>query len=302
MKKFGTVLVILLCCVVFLSGCEKIRTSPEHLKEVEEWHQKRITSLKAPEGWLSLVGLHWLKEGENTFGSDPSNDLVFVQKAPAFIGSFFLKDTVVEVSVLNDVPVLINGKEAKRAILAHDQTGNPTRMTFGSLVWYVIKRGDRFGIRVKDTASVTRMEFKGIERFPVDSAWRVRARWIPYDSPKLITIPTIIGVDETDESPGLLEFTLQGKTFRLEPTGKVGDKNWFLVFGDATNGKETYGAGRFLSVPAPDSAGMTIIDFNKAYNPPCVFTPYATCPLPPEQNILPVEVRAGEKMYGEGHH
>lgn len=300
-RWISSLFLALIFLFLFIS-CQKKEIDPSYLAEINQWHQKRIANLKKPEGWLSLVGLYWLQEGENSFGSSEKNDITFPQKAPAFIGTFVLHANKVKVVINPDIPVLVNDTIKKEAELQHDLSGHPTKMKLGSLVWYVIKRGEKYGIRLKDTLSAVRMKFKGIDRFPVDPKYRVVATFIPYNPPKKIIIPTIIGTEEVSYSPGALEFELDGEKYRLDPEGEMGDKEWFIVFGDATNGKETYGAGRFLYVPAPDSTGKTIIDFNKAYNPPCAFTPYATCPLPPEQNILPVAIRAGEKNYGEGHH
>lgn len=301
MRTIMIIIILALFAGIISPSCSK-NVDPQYKQEIDTWHQKRIANLKRAEGWLTLVGLHWLKEGENTFGSNSKNDIIFPKAFPPFCGSFILKDSIVKVKIKPDVDIRINGQKVSETILQHDMTGHPTKMWYKSYVWYVIKRGPKFGIRVKDTLNALRMNFKGIERFPVDPVFRVKAKFIPYDPPKKIVIPTIIGTEEIELSPGALEFELKGKTFRLDPVGSTKDKEWFIVFGDATNGKSTYGAGRFLYVPAPDSTGSTIIDFNKAYNPPCAFTPYATCPLPPEQNILPIEIKAGEKNYGEGHH
>ncbi|GAB4183567.1 MAG: DUF1684 domain-containing protein [Calditrichia bacterium] len=293
-----------LCLLLFtlLFACQSPKADQAYQAEIDQWHQQRIENLKKPEGWFSLAGLFWLKEGDNTFGSSEDNELIFPETFPAKTGVFHLENNQVTVSINNGMGVLIDGKPMLKATLKHDQEENTTRMTWKSYIWYVIKRGDRFGIRLKDTLNPARLQFNGIERFPVNEKYRISAKFIPYDPPREIVIPTIIGTDDIEESPGALEFELDGKKLTLDPIGKPGDKSWFIVFGDATNGKETYGAGRFLVIPAPDSTGTVILDFNRAYNPPCAFTPYATCPLPPEQNFLPVAIKAGEKNYGDGHH
>jgi hypothetical protein len=303
MRKLTGILSLVFILSVILNSfsCTNQKVDPQYKQEIDSWHQKRIASLKRPEGWLSLVGLYWLEEGENSFGSDSKNAIVFPESFPAYCGKFILKDSVVSISLRPDVDIKIEHSDKKEAILEHDLTGHPTKMWYKSYVWYVIKRGPKYGIRVKDTLNSLRLNFKGIDRFPVNPEYRVKAKFIPYHPPKKIVIPTIIGTEEIDFSPGALEFEIKGKTFRLDPVGSMKDKEWFIVFGDATNGKSTYGAGRFLYIPVPDSSGITVIDFNKAYNPPCAFTPYATCPLPPEQNILPIEIKAGEKKYGNHH-
>jgi uncharacterized protein (DUF1684 family) len=184
-------------------------------------------------------------------------------------------------------------------VLQPDTSGSPTILQHGSLKFYVIKRSERFGIRVKDSQAKALREFAGMESFPIDPAWRVVARFEPYTPPREITVPNVTGEPTREIVPGALVFEKGGKTFRLEPVAEEGSEELFIIFGDQTNGFETYGAGRFLYAPQPDSAGRVPLDFNIAYNPPCVFTPYATCPLPPPQNKLAVRIEAGEKAYGE---
>ncbi len=274
----------------------------DYEKQIEAWHQKRIAALKADDGWLNLVGLYWLEPGENTFGADSSNDLVFPAKAAPHMGKFILRDTTVTLMVRPGVKILHDGKPVKTLRLADDMSGDPTILAYGSLRWYIIRRSDRFGVRLRDLESPEIAAFKGIERFPVDPAWRIEARFVKVDPPKILRIPTVIGTVLQEPAPGALEFEIEGKTYRLYPSGESEEHELFIVFGDLTNGKETYGGGRFLYVPQPDASGKTIIDFNKAYNPPCSFTAYATCPLPPEENKLPIRVTAGEKAYAGGPH
>jgi uncharacterized protein (DUF1684 family) len=180
-------------------------------------------------------------------------------------------------------------------------SGAPTEIRMGTFDFYVIERQNSLYLRVKDSESAVRKAFKGIERYPVDMKWRVAAHLEPYDPPHRLTIPNVLGFNEVVECRGALAFTWHGKTYRLEPMSE-GDGEMFIVFGDATSGHETYG-GRFVYVESPDENGNTYIDFNRAYNPPCVFTPYATCPLPHPENILPFPVTAGEKNWdhGAGH-
>ncbi len=273
-----------------------------YVKSINDWHARRIASLTRPDGWLSLVGLQWLKPGANTFGSDSTNDIIFPPKVPAKMGRFFLQDTVVTVTINPGITVLCEGKPVRQRRLKHDLTGNPTILHYGSLLWYIIKRGDQYGVRIKDTLAATRLHFKGIERYPVDRRWRIRARFVAFPTLKYIDIPTVLGTITKEPSPGRLEFEIEGKTYHLDVIQEKPGEPYFVIFGDQTNGEETYGAGRFLYVDPADSNGFTYIDFNKAYNPPCAFTPYATCPLPPPQNQLPIPIRAGEKAYAGGHH
>ncbi|MDZ7372133.1 MAG: DUF1684 domain-containing protein [candidate division KSB1 bacterium] len=272
----------------------------DYAKSVETWRQQRINNLKRPDGWLSLIGLFWLREGENSFGSDSGNDLVFpADKADPFLGVFILKDGAVTLRAAKGADIRCHGERVGILPLTADD-GEPTILTHRSLLFYVIKRGDRFGIRLKDTESDLLKRFKGIDCYPIDSNWAVPARFQPYENGKTISIINALGQTVQETCPGALVFTREGQEYRLDIVGQA-ESDYFIVFGDATNGEETYGGGRFLYVPRADAEGKTVIDFNKAYNPPCVFTPYATCPLPPPQNILPFRVTAGEKMYEGGH-
>ncbi len=302
MYKF-TSLAILFIIILTAPGCgekePEPKGTPEYIAEIEQWHQKRIERLKNENGWLTLVGLHWLKEGENSFGSDKNNDIVFPENAPQNIGKIVLKDSVITLYVNEGVNVTTEGNVVKEIKLEEDLTGNPTVLDVGSFRWYIIKRGDRYGIRLRDTEASILKEFKGINIYPINEDWRIEAAFIPYDPPKPILIPNILGTTEEDKSPGALSFTKDGKSYKLDA---IESRNgFFIIFADETSGKETYGAGRFLYTDKPDTNNNVILDFNIAYNPPCVFTKYATCPLPPKQNYLHLKITAGEKMWGEKH-
>ncbi len=288
-------------CFLAVLRCTSVENNspadPAYVAEIQEWHNQRIKSLKKKNGWLTLAGLFWLKEGENTFGSDSSNDMVFPAKAPAVIGTITLKDSSATIDIKSGIQVFHDGKPVHSQLLKSDASGDPTILTLGSLSWYLIKRGDKFGVRLKDSEHPNLQAFTGVEMYPINPRWRVKARLEPYDPPKSIAIPTVLGTVLELPCPGALVFEIDGKTLRLEPVAEPGDDELWLIFGDATNGEETYGAGRFLYVDKPGDDGTTFIDFNKAYNPPCAFTAFATCPLPPAQNRLPVKVTAGEKNY-----
>jgi uncharacterized protein (DUF1684 family) len=272
----------------------------KYKEEIDRWHQRRVERLQSKTGWLSLAGLYWLEEGENTFGAAEANQIRFPEdKSPPFIGSFLLKDGQVRVKIKPGVPVEHDGVPVEEMEVMPDISGNPTILSLDSLSWFVIKRDQRYGIRLRDSENENLKHFNGIERFPVDSTWRIAAGFEKYDPPKPINIPTVLGTVSQETSPGALVFEIAGKTYRLDPTGDDQRKRLFLIFADQTNGIDTYGAGRFLSVDSTASDSIYILDFNKAYNPPCAFTPYATCPLPPQQNVLPVAVTAGEKKYGD---
>lgn len=290
--------------IVFLTviiGCKKsVEENPEYVKEINEWHQKRIERLKAPDGWLNLVGRTWLKPGVNKFGSAKDNDVIIESdKVPAYMGKFIFKDSIVTLKVYDGVEVLLDGKPTKEIIMIDDQKKDMTVFEYGTIKWNLIIRGDKYGIRFRDLESLLVKNFKGIERFPVNSEWKFNARFEAYNPPKKIYVPNVLGQIEEELSPGAVVFEKEGKTFRIDAIDE-GEK-LFLIFADETSGEETYGGGRFLYVDKPDSSGIIILDFNKAYNPPCVFTKYATCPLPPEQNYLKLRIEAGEKNYGEGH-
>lgn len=283
----------------FLCGC-KSTVDPAYVDEIDAWHQERIERLEADEGWLTLAGLFWLKEGANTLGTDESSDIVFpAGSAPAKLGTVVLKGGVVELTVEKGVDVQIDGKPVRHAELKSDADVSPTKLRLGALTFYVIKRGERFGIRLKDRNSKVRRAFKGIDRYAVDATWRVEARFEPHPEGHTLDVPTIIGGTEKEPSPGAVVFERHGATLRLEAVQSEGSDHLFFIFADQTNGKETYGAGRFLYTDLPKD-GKVRLDFNKAYNPPCAFTPYATCPLPPKGNRLATRVEAGERSYG--HH
>ena len=269
-------------------------------KEIEDWRAKRIEDLKKEDGWLTLVGLYWLKPGENRFGSDPGNPVILPEgKAPAVAGTLTLEGQTVRLNVQPGVALTANGKPVTPGMeLNVDASGKPTILELGSLSFYVIKRGDRLGVRIKDKTSPMLAHFKGIDEYPIRPEWRVVARFEPYKDKK-IPIANIIGQVSDEDAPGAVVFDWQGKTYRLDALGDT-EQGLFFVFGDQTNGKETYGAGRFLDTDPPKD-GKVVVDFNTAYNPPCAFTAFATCPLPPAQNKMAVRVEAGEKKVAGGH-
>ncbi len=298
-----TSLAILFIIILAASGCSEKepepKGTPEYIAEIDQWHQKRIERLKDENGWLTLVGLYWLKEGDNIFGSDKNNDIVFPENAPQYIGKISLKDSVITLYANEEVNVTNEGKPIKEIKLEHDLTGNPTILDLGSLRWYIIKRGDRYGIRLRDVNAPLRNKFEGIERFPVNEDWKITASFEAYDPPKVINLPTQIGTVEEEPSPGAVVFEKDGQTYRIDAVD-TGRRLW-LIFADETSGKETYGAGRYLYIDKPDSTGKTVVDFNLVYNPPCVFTKFATCSFPPKQNFLKLKITAGEKMWEEHH-
>jgi uncharacterized protein (DUF1684 family) len=272
-----------------------------YLHRIESWHARRVERLRAPDGWLSLIGLPWLKEGANTVGSAADNDIV-IAKAPARLGTVTLADGRATIALDAASGATIDGAAARRADLLDDSHERPTTIAFGTVSFYLIDRNGRKGLRIKDSEADTRRHFLGIDSYPVDPSWRVEAQWVPYDSPHTLEIPNVLGQIDRMPVPGKAVFERDGKRYELLPVleDPQADAVWF-IFADATTGTQTYGGGRFLYADLPRD-GRLVIDFNKAYNPPCAFTAYATCPLAPPENRLKLAVTAGEKKYRGGPH
>lgn len=301
LKRFLKSFMIFLLLILFYSCTQKPTADPNYVKEINEWDQKRINRLKADDGWLNLVGRFWLEKGESTFGSSKDNDIVVESsKLPEHIGSFFFVDSTVTFKAKDGVEVLQNGKPVKEIILIDDQKKNITVLQIGSIKFNLIVRDTLYGIRFRDLNSDLVKNFNGVERFPVDESWKITAKYEAYNPVKEIDVPNVLGQISKEKCPGAIVFELDGKTHRIDAVDEGEDK-LFLIIADQTSGDETYGGGRFMYVNKPDSTGTIFLDFNKAYNPPCVFTKYATCPLPPLQNYLKLKIEAGEKVYAEGH-
>jgi uncharacterized protein (DUF1684 family) len=272
--------------------------SLSHLDDVERWRSGRLASLTGPDGWLTLVGLWWLEDGENPIGSDPSNRVVLpAGKSPPHLGSIEVAGGIVSANLRPKAGVTHEGEIVSSLHLRDDSHSTPTILRLGSLSFYVIKRLGDLAVRVKDSESPSRTGFLGIEHYPVDSRWRLRARFEASDPARHVNVQTVLGRQETYLMPGALAFELDGRAHRLDVFLEEDGADLFVVFGDLTNGDSTFGGGRYLYTRPPDDDGVVVIDFNKAYNPPCVFTSYATCPLPLPQNRLPVRIEAGEVRY-----
>ena len=292
----------------FASGPSKPGPSTEDSawqNELEAWRAQRAANLQAPEGWLSLIGLDWLQDGDNSFGSASDNRLQITAKIPAHLAVVRLaKGSVRLLPPPGGYPheLLLDGHPATDQDLISDDADQPSKLTIGSISIIVIHRDDRFALRIKDSQAATRVAFHGLKWYPPNPAYRVRARWIPYSPPKSLDIPTVLGTTTHMPAPGAAEFTLDGQTYRLEPVLEdTKATNLFFILRAATSKTTTYGAGRFLYTSLPDHGvdhpGDLWLDFNRLVNPPCSFTPYATCPLPPPQNRLSVAIPAGEKRY-----
>jgi uncharacterized protein len=287
--------------LLLISCTQKPAADPNYVKEINEWDAKRINRLKADDGWLNLVGRFWLEKGESTFGSSKDNDIVVESsKLPEHIGSFFFSDSTVTFKAKDDVEVLHNGKPVNEIVLIDDQKKDITVLQIGSIKFNLIVRDTLYGIRFRDLNSDLVKNFNGVERFDIDESWKITARFEAYNPVKQIDVPNVLGQISKEKCPGAVVFERDGKTYQIDAVDE-GDDKLFLIIADQTSGDETYGGGRFMYVKKPDSTGTILLDFNKAYNPPCVFTKYATCPLPPQQNYLKLKIEAGEKVYGEGH-
>ena len=290
-------LILIFSVSVFLFGCNPstpvITDEASYVKSIEEWQVQRLERLKSKNGWLSLSGLFWLEEGENSFGSDPENDIIFPEKADAFCGTLVLDNGSVILRVTEGVDILVKDSLITEIGLVDDHSENTTRLQQGDLAWYIIKRGDRYGIRLRDHKHPRIDELDHIPSYPIQTSYVVEATLDAFDSPRTMTVATPFeGLTESYECPGILNFRVNGKKLTLHPFTS-GD-SYFLVIADETSGLDTYGAGRFMYA-MPDSSGRIILDFNKAYNPPCAFSPFATCPMPPRENFLPAAIEAGEK-------
>lgn len=304
MHPHSPVRLLLISCLALFWGCT--RSSPpvnleEYNKEMDAWRQHRLERLKSESGWLTVVNLAWLKEGENSLGSDSTCDVLLPNpKVPAKAGAIFLEHGGLRIAARPDAGLTIADSAVTSRVLESDGEGtsDPTLLRIGPVQFYVIKRGEQYGVRVKDAESAVRLQFTGLDYFPVDVRWRVEARFEPYTPPKSIAIATVINTVENDSCPGALVFAIDGTEYRLDAVVEKGsEEQLFIMFSDETRGKETYGLGRQVYANLPDAGNRTILDFNKAYNWPCVFTDFATCPIPPRQNHLPIRVEAGEKMY-----
>ena len=297
--------ILVLAAVPFHSRAESPASAPSWQDDQLAWRAKRAASLQAPEGWLSLVGLEWLKDGDNSFGSAAGNKIQIAAKAPAHVAVVhFEKGMLRLIAPSGGFPrdLTIDGHAAQEQTLYADDGAQPSKLKFGTFTVIIIHRDERYGMRIKDTEAPTRTGFHGLRWYPPDAAYRIKARWIPYNPPKMLDIPTILGTVSKLPAPGAAEFTLDGQPLRLEPVLEdPKDTELFFILRDATSKTTTYGAGRFLYTDLPDHGlsepGEIWLDFNRLVNPPCAFSPYATCPLPPTRNRLTVAIPAGEQRY-----
>ncbi len=280
-----------------LSSCNSseliITDEVAYIETIQEWQHQRVERLKSKDGWLNLAGLFWIEEGMNSFGSDPSNDIIFPEKAAAFCGTLTRNGEKFSLQVAYGVKITSGDTLVKNLDLNHDHSELTSYLEQGELAWHVVKRGDKFGVRMRDYKHPRIEVLDFIPSYPIQTDYVVEATLKPFDEPRTMILATPVeGFTEEYQCPGELHFTLNKEDVVLYPFSM--GRGYFLVIADETTGKDTYGAGRFM-YSMPDSTGRIILDFNKAYNPPCAFSPFATCPMPPRENFLAVAIEAGEK-------
>lgn len=288
-----------------LAGCGdkeaapvKATVDPAFAAEQQQWRLQRYSELQAPDGWTSLVGLHWLEHKAHFIGSGPGSG-IRLAVGPAKLGMVARNGDSVTFTPERGVALSVDGKPVTGRIrFQSDRDPAPTRIAFddGKGQLSLIHRGERFALRVKHADAYSRSGFAGLTYWPGGPDWRVNARFMPHPAGKTLPIVDITGLTTDMPNAGALEFERDGRTWRLEALGEPG-RELFVIFGDRTSGHGSYPAGRYLDLPAPDASGIVPIDFNHAYNPPCAFTPFATCPLTPPENRLDLRVEAGEQAY-----
>lgn len=291
------VLHVCLSFAILAAAPDAPQSDPVYRQQIKKWRDDYDARLKQDDGWLTVAGLFWLKKGDNSFGTGLSNAIVLPKdSAPEFAGTFIFHDGKARLLPKPSVALLLNGRpvQTEMPLTPDSPSGKPDRVTLGGLSMIVIKRGDRYGIRLWDKTRSARRDFQGSRWFPIKTSYRITAAFTSYPQPKMLAILNILGDSEDTPSPGYATFEIDGKALRLEPV--LEDNQLFFLFKDLTSGKQTYPAGRFVYADLPKD-GKVILDFNKAHNPPCAFTSYATCPLPPRQNYLPVAIEAGELNY-----
>ena len=272
-----------------------VRGEEGYAARVEQWRQGQESKLKSESGWLTLVGLHWLRPGVMLIGSDPTCDVVLPSSAPPQVGDLTVKDGRATLQLVPGVAITRNGQPFSGGEVHTDAGGKADELALGALRLLVLKRGERYALRVKDNASRLRATFAGLKWYPVDASWRIRGRFEPSTTPMRLVLDTIVGEQESFESPGHVVFERDGKVYWLQ-AAREGNHLWF-VFRDGTSGRTTHAGARSLLSDLPDATGQVVLDFNKAVNLPCAYTPYATCPLAPRQNRLGLAITAGERLY-----
>ncbi len=278
--------------------CTTAANASNYQQSVENWRHDYEAKLTSDTGWLTVSGLFWLRDGENSFGSDPKNHIVLPAPAPAFAGVFAFHDGKTSVRLNQGVQATMNGKPVQSADLRPDSRED--RLVLGDLTLYVHTSGGRFAIRLKDKNSQLRKNFTGLNWFPIDPAYHVKANYVAYPAPKELDSQNVLGDAIKLKIIGYVTFSLKGREIRLEAEENDSAPGLFIVFRDLTSGKLTYPASRFLDTDVPKD-GAVELDFNEAYNPPCAYNPFTTCPLPLPGNRLQIEIPVGEKLYKHSH-
>lgn len=286
-------LILLITAITFnFQSCQD-----DYDRALSEWKENRFAELKSPFGWTSVVGLYWMRNSTAYFGRKDNNDFILPSTAPTAFGKLVRSDSALYMMAYNSLRVHVNGESApsKVQMLTDKDEGGPTVASWKSLQWYFIKREDKVYLRVKDSLSTYRENLKDIPYFPVGKQWIIQAKFTSAGSNDRVQYSNILDMQLDDPIAGHLDFEIDGRPYRLIALDND-DQSYFVIFSDQTTGKTTYGGGRYIYPQKADESGFTILDFNKAVNPPCVFTPFATCPLPPEKNHIPIAIEAGEKM------
>jgi uncharacterized protein (DUF1684 family) len=299
MRRSATLVALIAALSVHVAAADHLQ---DENTRITEWRAKRLASLTSATGWLTPVALYWLKDGVNRFGRAATQAFSLDDAAlAADTGAFIVTAGRVRYEAHDSKAMTYLGKPVESLDLVSDVDEKPTELVAGSLHFMLIERAGHLGIRVRDSVSPNRLRFKGLQYFPIRADWDIQARFEPYTPERHIPITNILGMTEEMTSPGAIVFEREGRTWRLDAILEdPGDRELFVMFSDATSGKETYGAGRFLYVDLP-TAGRIDVDFNEAFNPPCAFTNFATCPLPPPQNQLDLVIDAGELKYEREH-
>jgi uncharacterized protein (DUF1684 family) len=294
MKKIFSSALIFMFFAICVQHVVAQNSAKNYKKEIEEWDTKRLLDLKSATGWVNLAGLFWLNSGENRFGKDSSNNVIFNHpNFPDFLGKFIVSEKEVKWITNPENQVYIRDKKIDELVIFHvDSSSNPS-LSFSTFKWSIIKRENKIGVRFRDLNNPALSALTNIDRYRANPKWIINAS-LKTSMFSTIAITNVLGQTTQQASPGKLVFQLNQKTYKLDVIDE-GPGDMFVIFGDETNGDETYHTGRFLYVSRPDENGNTTIDFNKSHNPPCAFTTFATCPIPPRQNIIPVRIEAGEK-------
>lgn len=287
---------LLTVILIFLLFSSSSMAQDSYRSELQRWRAQTEAELKGDDGWLTVAGFFWLKEGPNSIGADPSSDITLPpESAPARVGTIDFQNGKLTLRIADEVKATLKDQSVTTIEMKSDESQKPDMIAVGEVTFHIIKRNGRYAVRVKHRDSEARRAFTGLKWFPARKEYRVKARFVAYEQPRKILIPSILGYEDEMTSPGYVLFTLAGKERRLEPV-MSGEDKLFFIFRDLTSGKTTYPGGRFLYTELP-KGGEVILDFNRAINPPCAFTAFATCPLPPRQNWLDGAIEAGELNY-----